>query len=153
MTRSNARELAAHLIYEISYTGQEPEQALRDRFDADYYQTLAGEADAYAEQPEKKQLAYIEQVVAGVTRCREQLNQTIAKYAVGWNIDRISRLAKTFMQIAIYECLYVSDVPAGAAINEAVVLTKKYDEPAAKFVNGILGSFAATLAEKEDAQP
>lgn len=141
MTRTNAREIAAHLLYAMEYTGQPVDETMHIRLEPDYYKGLAQESETYQERPSKKQLAYIHDLVEGVSARREELNRTIAHYAIGWNISRISKLAKTFMQIALYECLYLEDVPNGVAINEAVNLTKTYDEEAAKFVNGILGSF------------
>ena len=80
-------------------------------------------------------------IVCGVTEKQEELNRIIAQYAIGWNLGRISRLARTFLRIALYECLYMEEIPNGVAINEAVKLTKSYDDEAAKFVNGILGAF------------
>ena len=51
--------------------------------------------------------------------------------------------------MAMYESLYVEDVPVSAAINEAVELTRKYeDEDVVSFVNGILGSFARGLEQQ-----
>ena len=48
----------------------------------------------------------------------------------------------------MYEILYVEDVPTSAAINEAVELTRKYeDEDVVSFVNGILGSFSREVAQ------
>jgi N utilization substance protein B len=56
------------------------------------------------------------------------------------------------MQLAIFETLYVDDVPAGVAVSEAVRLAKKYDgDDTGAFVNGILGSFVRSLAPKEEA--
>ena len=50
------------------------------------------------------------------------------------------------MQLAIFEILYVEDVPTGAAVSEAVRLAKKYDgDDTGSFVNGILGAFARGL--------
>ena len=47
------------------------------------------------------------------------------------------------MRVAMYEILYMPDVPNATAVNEAVEIAKKYDEPeTARFVNGILGAFA-----------
>ena len=67
----------------------------------------------------------------------------IARYAIGWSVSRISRLVKAILHVAIYEVLYVDDVPTGVAINEAVRLTRVYeDEDVVGFVNGILGAFA-----------
>ena len=46
------------------------------------------------------------------------------------------------MKTAMYEVLYMPEIPNGAAINEAVEIAKKYDEPeTVRFVNGLLGSF------------
>lgn len=141
MTRTNAREIAAHLLYAMEYTGQPADRALEARLEPDYYRGLAQETEAYAERPGKKQLAYIRAVVSGVTEKQDELNRIIAQYAIGWNLGRISRLARTFLRIALYECLYMEEIPNGVAINEAVKLTKSYDDEAAKFVNGILGAF------------
>ena len=141
MTRTNAREIAAHLLYSMEYTGQSADGTLEARMEPDYYRGLAQETEAYAERPGKKQLAYIRAVVSGVTEKQEELNRIIAQYAIGWNLGRISRLARTFLRIALYECLYMEEIPNGVAINEAVKLTKSYDDEAAKFVNGILGAF------------
>ena len=141
MTRTNAREIAAHLLYAMEYTGQPADRTLEARLEPDYYRGLAQETEAYAERPGKKQLAYIRAVVCGVTEKQEELDRIIAQYAIGWNLGRISRLARTFLRIALYECLYMEEIPNGVAINEAVKLTKSYDDEAAKFVNGILGAF------------
>ena len=59
MTRSNAREVAVHLIYEIDYTGEDPAQAIETRMDRSYYSGLSAENDVYAERPSKKQMDYI----------------------------------------------------------------------------------------------
>ncbi len=57
-------------------------------------------------------------------------------------MDRLSRTALAVLRCAICEILYLEDVPAGAAINEAVELDKKYDEPdTVAFVNGVLVGF------------
>ena len=70
------------------------------------------------------------------------LDAYIEKYAKGWRFERISLVASAIMRLAMYEIMYMPDIPHGVAINEAVELTRKYDEPeTAKFVNGILGSF------------
>ena len=47
------------------------------------------------------------------------------------------------MITTMYEVLYMPDVPDSAAINEAVELAKKYEEPeTVPFINGVLGSFS-----------
>ncbi len=148
MTRTNARELAVHLIYEINATGVSADEALSLRFSKDYYSTLESENELYGEKPNEKQLIYIKEAVAGVAGRREELEGFIRKYAIGWRVERISRLALAIMELAIYEILYVEDVPTGAAVSEAVELTRRYeDEDVVSFVNGVLGSFARENAQ------
>lgn len=146
MTRSNAREIAVHLIYELDYTGEVPAQALETRMEREYYNGLSRENEVYTERPSKKQLSYIRTCVEGVAAHSGELDALIQTYAVRWNLHRISRLIKAAMRLAIFEILYVEDVPAGVAINECVELTRKYEEEeVVSFVNGILGSVVRGL--------
>ncbi len=148
MTRGNARELAVHLIYGREFTGEEPEQVVSVRLDKEYYSMLKDENEVYSDRPSRAQLRYIDTVVSGVANRVEELNAVIRKYSIGWDISRISRLNRCVLQLAIYEILYVEDVPTGVAISEAVRLAKKYDsDDTGSFVNGILGSFARSLTE------
>ena len=143
MTRSNARELAVHLIYAVQCSGESVDRVLETRMDQTYYDCLADESEVSAEKPSQKQRSYIAAVVAGVEAHREELDAIIARYSIGWNLNRISRLARAIMELAIYEALYVDDVPQNVAIHEAVLLSQKYEEPeTAAFVNGVLGSFS-----------
>lgn len=144
MTRTNAREITAQLVYEMNFhDADEAERVVHTHLEPDYLQTLRTEDGIYEEDVGAKQLAYIEETVRGVWARREELDGYLAKYAIGWNVSRISKMARAIMQLAMYECLYVHDVPVGAAISEAVELTRKYeDEDVVSFVNGILGAFA-----------
>ena len=146
MTRANARELAVHLIYGRVFTGEEPEQVVSIRLDKEYYENLKEENEVYSDRPSRAQLRYIDSVVAGVANREEDLNAQISKFSIGWDISRISKLARCILQLAIYEILYVEDVPTGVAVSEAVRIAKKYDgDDTGSFVNGILGSFARSL--------
>ena len=149
MTRGNARELAVHLIYAREFTGEEPEKIVESRLDKIYYANLAEENQVYTDRPSKAQVAYLDHVVSGVANRSEELNEKIQQYAIGWDISRISKLARTIMQLAMFEILYVSDVPTGVAISEAVRIAKMYDgDDTGAFVNGILGAFARAQASE-----
>jgi N utilization substance protein B len=79
-----------------------------------------------------------------------ELNHMIEKYARGWRLERISRVAAAIMRCAMCEILYMDDVPNAAAINEAVELAKGYEEPeTVAFINGVLGSFVRGEVEPE----
>ena len=155
MTRANARELAVHLIYGRDFTGEEPQTVVSTRLNKDYYKMLSAENDVYTERPSRAQLAYLDNVVSGVANREEDLNAEIQKLSIGWDISRISKLTRSVMQLAMYEILYVEDVPTGVAISEAVRIAKKYDgDETGSFVNGILGAFARNLnAPKTEEAP
>ena len=117
MTRGNARELAIHLIYGRNFTEEEPQQVIASRLDKDYYSKLSQENHVYEDRPSKAQMAYIDTVVTGVANRTEDLNQIIQEFSIDWDVSRISRLAKSIMQLAIFEILYMEDVPTGVAIS------------------------------------
>ena len=150
MTRANARELAVHLIYSQGFTGEEPDVVVATRLEKEYYKQLSAENEVYEERPHGQMRAYVDQVVSGVANRVDMLNEEIQKFSIGWDVSRISRLARSVMQLAIFEILYVEDVPTGVAISEAVRIAKKYDgDETGAFVNGILGSFARSLTTEE----
>ena len=148
MTRSNAREIACHLVFEMNFNNVTAGEALQTLMEESYYSTLKTESDVYAEKPDSRQLAYLTDVVQGVQARREELEGYITKYSVGWTLGRIARMAVAIMEVCMYEALYVDDAPVSAAINEAVELTRKYeDEDVVSFVNGILGGFAREMEQ------
>lgn len=149
MKRGDARELAIHLIYGREFTGEEPEQVVSTRLAKEYYAGLSAENEVYTERPSRGQLRYIDTVVSGVANRVDELNDQIRKFSIGWDISRISRLTRCILQMAMFEILYVEDVPTGVAVSEAVRIAKKYDgDDTGSFVNGILGSFARSLEAK-----
>ena len=142
MTRNTAREIAMHLAFELSFTDLPIGDFLDQYLSDEKFAELAPECELYAQLPNAKQESYIRRLVSGVAEHAAELDTYIEKYAKGWRFERISLVASAIMRLAMYEIMYMPDIPHGVAINEAVELTRKYDEPeTAKFVNGILGSF------------
>ena len=149
MTRSNARELAIHLIFSRCFTKDDPSVIIASRLDKKYYEDLSEENQVYSDMPSSAQKAYISAVVEGVASREEELDALIQRHSVGWDVSRISKLARSIMQLAIFEIQCVEDVPVGVAISEAVRIAKLYDgDDTGAFVNGILGSFARSLSSE-----
>ena len=143
MTRTVAREIAVRLCFSISENPSEPKELISRVFEQEYYSTLKAEDKLYKESPDDRQLEYITRLITGVFEHAAELDGYIDKYAVGWKYGRISRTAVAIMKTAMYEVLYMPDVPDKAAINEAVELAKRYEPPeTVSFINGVLGSFS-----------
>lgn len=151
MTRSTAREIAMHLAYQLSFTDLPVEEFLEEQLDTERFEELSAEDALYADKPNAKQEEYIRRLVGGVAEHAAELDADIEKYAKGWRFERISLVASAIMRVAMYEILYMADIPQGAAISEAVEIAKKYETPeVAKFINGILGSFARGEVKEKD---
>ena len=139
MTRTTARQLAVQLAF-AAIEGSDLSPA--DFFEEEYFHALPSEDALFAEVPSDKQMRYISELVNGVCERRRELDETISRYSQGWKINRISKTALCILRCAIYEILYMPDIPDAASINEAVELAKSYDEAeTVRFINGILGSF------------
>ena len=140
MTRTVAREIAIQLSFAAQLAGDDARETADTFFSREYFATLAEEDPLFLEYPDEKQLDYIRRLTGLVYDHMYELNHMIEKYARGWRLERISRVAAAIMRCAMCEILYMDDVPNAAAINEAVELAKGY---------GVLGSFVRGEVEPE----
>ena len=121
------REQALCLLYAFTFNKDDPE------LNAFYENVL--KLNGYEDS------AYLRTVFYGVVNNADKLDAIIAKYAIGWKLERIARISLTLMRICLFEAENLEDVPASVAINEAVELAKKYDtDEAPAFINGILNN-------------
>ena len=69
----------------------------------------------------------------------EEVDGLIKKYSKGWDFDRLVKMDKDSLRIAIVELLYIKDAPMKVVVDEALELAKKYStDDSASFINGIL---------------
>ena len=145
MTRNNAREIAVHLVFSMGFGGRSAGEVLSGELNRERFGALGQESPLYAQYPNEKQREYIRTLVEGVAAHGEELDGYISRYAVGWSLGRIPRMARAILRTAMYEVLYMPDVPNASAIDAAVELTKQYEpQEVASFVNGILDTFVRT---------
>jgi N utilization substance protein B len=82
---------------------------------------------------------YAVRLARGVEGEREDLDALLAQVSVGWPVHRMSAVDRTILRLALYEMLFVGDVPSDVAINEAVELAKGFSgEESPAFVGGVL---------------
>ncbi len=83
---------------------------------------------------------YIIKIADAFKTHKDEIDEQIKKFAFGWDINRLVKMDKDILRIAICELLYVKDAPLKVIIDEALELAKKYStDDSASFVNGILG--------------
>ena len=124
LTRQEARELLFALLFETEFHDEKTPSEIYD---------LAVEN---REIPADK---YIRETFFGIISRLDVLGEVIGKYSKGWKEDRLSKVSRSILRIAVYEMLFVEDIPMNVSISQAVELSLKYGEDKAKqFVNGVL---------------
>lgn len=125
MSRKDAREAAFKILYQIDIQKCAAEEILNT-----YYKENVVTDD------DKK---YIDDVTIGTYSNLDEIDSVIIKGLKSWTLNRISKVDKAVLRLAVYEIFHREDIPERVSIFEAVELVKKYDSPkAGGFVNGIL---------------
>ncbi|MPQ99153.1 transcription antitermination factor NusB [Modestobacter sp. I12A-02628] len=123
--RSKARKRAVDVLYEADLRGGDPLELLRERV-----------SDTTPPVPD-----HAVRLVEGVHAQSARIDELIDTHASGWSIDRLPDVDRAILRMAVYELLWVDDVPDAVVIDEAVELAKLLstdDSPA--YVNGVLGA-------------
>lgn len=142
MSRKAAREVAVHIVYDYGFNNEIGDESLEYFLSDDFAKSISEDTDIYS-QVGREQHEYILNIVKGVSEKREEIDSLIERYSVGWNLNRISRIAVAIMRVAVYEFEFAEDITEKIAINEAVEIAKKYDsQETVSFINGILGSIS-----------
>ena len=131
LKRKEAREVVVGLLFETEFKNDENSNEI------------------FAISTENREIPedeYIKSAYFGVCEHREKIDELIGANSKGWKTHRLTRLSRSVMRLAVYEMLFCEDIPYSVSINEAVELTKKFDDPKAKaFVNGVLNSIKSAL--------
>lgn len=90
---------------------------------------------------------YAEQLINGIFARQQDIDTTLADCSHHWRVERMALVDRNILRIAAYEMLYIKDVPATVAINEALEIAKRYAEPESiSFINGILDNLQGRKA-------
>ena len=128
MSRRVAREAAVKTLFQREFHDITPEEAL----------PLALED---AEEMTPNDILFAHQLIDGVIAHQSQLDATLNEFAVDWKMERIAKLERSILRLALFELMFMDDVPVGVTVNEAIEITKIYStQDASRFINGILGN-------------
>jgi len=83
---------------------------------------------------------FVRTLAKGTLENLTKIDGIINRFAHEWTVDRMAGVDRNLLRLAIYEILFLDDIPSAVSINEAVELAKIYgNEESSKFINGILG--------------
>lgn len=90
---------------------------------------------------------FAERLVNGVMTNHKELDRLIGAHATNWTVSRMPVVDRNILRAALYELLWMPEVPAKVTVNEAIELAKQFaDDETKKFVNGILDHIIGTDA-------
>ncbi len=145
MNRRDARQAALCMIFDYSFHADEKAEEILDL----YIENFRDEDDKSISENLRTD-KYFTKVYFGVITNIPALDEIIDKCSKKWSVNRISRVAMSIMRLALYEIMFMEDIPTQVSINEAVELSKKFDsDDSYTFINGILGAAEKMLAENK----
>ncbi|UHA72881.1 transcription antitermination factor NusB [Paenibacillus sp. 481] len=148
MKRRTAREMAIQSLYQLEMNGVTPEQAV-----ATVVNQSHEEESEIGVKPEHASAMHMEVLrwVRDTWESREEIDQLLAQYLKGWQVDRLSRVDRQVLRLACYELVLRKDVPPKVVVNEAVSLAKHFGtDESGKFVNGVLGPMLRDYDKSND---
>jgi N utilization substance protein B len=136
MNRRQARETAMKLIFQQQFNNELSSEdllgSLQDsRIDNENYR-------------------YLSSVIDGIKENVEKIDDIIVANTKGWALNRLPRIDLSILRVALYEMLFMEDIPIKVSINEAVEMAKRYGtDNSPKFINGILGEINNKICKRE----
>jgi len=123
MKRHEAREKAMQTLFQLDSTEMSPEEAMTH---------IVGE----------EQDPFYAQLVNGTFENRSEIDESLRTKLEKWTLDRLPKVERTVLRMAVYELQYMEETPAKVVLNEAIELCKTFgDENSGRFVNGVLSKY------------
>lgn len=135
--RRKSRRRALEFLFSIEFTAYDWEEAL-----GPFWET-------FDTKPVVRE--YAQKLIKGVAFNREAMDEYIDGALTNWTPDRVGKVERNILRVAVYEIAYTDDVPMRVAINEAIEIAKAYgSDESAGFVNAVLDRLKSTIFKDID---
>ena len=135
--RTQARECALKILYQLDMVQQPLEEIVPSFWE---FNPVPDDVREFAEK-----------LVFGTFEHLKDIDQKIVQYTENWQLHRMAVVDRNILRFAVYELIYLNEIPPKVTINEAVNIAKKYSQDeAGKFVNGILDKINHTEVNKPE---
>ncbi len=142
-SRSLGRELAMQFLFQQELNHCDATEEVFNEFFEQSGQSLDLKENRYF----RKGREYAMDIITGVLKNLKDVDAQILAHSQKWDLKRMAVVDLNIMRVAIYEMLFVLEVPPVVSINEAVKITRDYSgEPSCAFINGMLNAVKDTLA-------
>ncbi len=136
-TRRKAREIALQVLFQLDVSQVDVYEGIDlfwDNFDA----------------PESAK-DFSTHLIVGTMDNLDDIDDLIKSCSENWSLDRMSKVDRNILRLAVYELVFCRDIPPKVALNEAIDLGKEYgSENSGSFINGILDALYAKLRRDDN---
>jgi len=124
--RRKGREVALQFLYQLDLNGDDD--------------PLPHDEEFWARHPvDDDTRAFADALVRGTKSNQAKIDHAIVQFAEHWDLDRMAVVDRNILRLAVYELLWMADVPPKVAINEAIEIAKKFGtKESSRFINGLL---------------
>jgi len=130
--RRRARELAVQVLFHLEFSPDDPSEV---------FDLICENFDAPGSIRE-----FSKMLVLGVCEKREYLDKAIIQASKNWRIDRMTRLDRSILRLAVFEMMFAPDIPPRVSLDEAVEIGKVFgSEDSGRYINGVLDHIYNTL--------
>ncbi|MFC1645725.1 transcription antitermination factor NusB [Candidatus Omnitrophota bacterium] len=134
--RTQSREIALKILYQVDVSHQEPTKAIEEFFECN--QEFPDDVKEFSNK-----------LILGTIGHSEAIDKRIVEFAANWELKRMAIVDRNILRLACFELTHLDDIPSKVTINEAVELAKKYGGiDSGKFTNGILDKINKTDIKK-----
>ena len=134
--RTHAREIALKVLYRQDLVAQDIREVIDEIWGLE--EKLTDDVKEFSTK-----------LILGTTEHCRVIDKKIIEFSTNWDLKRMAIIDRNILRLACFELMFVDDIPAKVAINEAIELAKKYgDFESGSFVNGILDKFNKTELKK-----
>ena len=138
--RRTARERALQALYQLDMSGGRPDDALQAAWES---------ALAEIPKPDPAAIDFARALVEGVVQNLADIDGLIESHSHNWRLDRMDRIDRNVLRLAVFELKYRDDIPRKVTLNEAIELGRTFGtEGSSAFVNGLLDRVAVALGKK-----
>lgn len=141
-SRRHAREVALQILYQMDVQADLTADAALARF-----------FSVFATPEDEEARDFVEVLVRGVEHMRDELDPRIVGASRNWRLERMARVDRNLLRLAVYELCCQPETPPKVAINEAIEIAKRFgtqESPA--FVNGVLDRILDDLGPPKEPQ-
>jgi transcription antitermination protein NusB len=124
--RRKSRELALQLLYQLDLQGEAHPEPYLPEF--------------WTRHPVDSEVReFAEVLVRGAKLHQGKIDELISQYTENWEMDRMAVVDRNILREGVFELLWLAEVPAKVAINEALEVAKKFStHESSRFINGVL---------------